>query len=64
MERLEEEKATENYDSQAMKYLSILLIPLVLLGAVYCLLYLSYKRYCSAMNLYAVIFYNLAGILG
>ncbi|XP_011403233.1 PREDICTED: cleft lip and palate transmembrane protein 1-like protein [Amphimedon queenslandica] len=47
MERLEEEKVTENYDSQAMKYLSILLIPLVLLGAVYCLLYLSYKSWYS-----------------
>lgn len=38
------EKETENYDSLAMRYLGIVLLPLVILGAVYCLLYLNYKR--------------------
>ena len=42
--RLKVEQETESYDSEAMRYLSYLLIPLVTAGAVYQLLYSSYKR--------------------
>ena len=44
-ERLEVEQQTEMYDSEAMGYLSYILYPLVIAGAVYQLLYSSYKRY-------------------
>ncbi len=42
--RLDSEKATDSYDSEAMQYLSYLLYPLVVAGAVYQLVYSSYKR--------------------
>ncbi|XP_041375751.1 cleft lip and palate transmembrane protein 1-like protein [Gigantopelta aegis] len=42
-----EEKETEAYDSQAMKYLSYLLYPLCLAGAVYSLLYVQHKSWYS-----------------
>ena len=38
------ETETEGYDSEAMQYLSYLLYPLLLAGAVYQLLYTSYTR--------------------
>ncbi len=40
----QEEHATEQYDSQSMKYLSYLLYPLCLAGAFYSLLYTSHRR--------------------
>ena len=40
----EAEKQTESYDSEAVKKLSYVLIPLVLAGAVYQLLFSTYKR--------------------
>ena len=43
-ERLKAEEQTEAYDSEAMKYLSYVLYPLVIAGAVYQLVYSSYKR--------------------
>lgn len=45
--KLESEKATDEFDSQAMKYLSYLLYPLCIGGAVYSLLYLSYRSWYS-----------------
>ena len=44
-ERLEVERQTEKFDSEAMSYLSYILYPLVVAGAVYQLVYSSYKRY-------------------
>ena len=41
----DKEKETEAFDSQAMKYLSFLLAPLCIGGAVYSLLYTPHKRY-------------------
>ncbi|XP_028673825.2 lipid scramblase CLPTM1L [Erpetoichthys calabaricus] len=43
----ESEKRTEQYDTQAMKYLSFLLYPLCLGGAVYSLVYVKYKSWYS-----------------
>lgn len=45
--KLESEKATDEFDSQAMKYLSYLLYPLCIGGAIYSLLYLSYRSWYS-----------------
>ncbi|KAF1765009.1 hypothetical protein GCK72_004960 [Caenorhabditis remanei] len=42
-----EENETDSIDSQAMKYLSILLIPLVIGGAIYSLLYVPHKSWRS-----------------
>ncbi|EGT56051.1 hypothetical protein CAEBREN_26358 [Caenorhabditis brenneri] len=42
-----EENETDSIDSQAMKYLSVLLIPLVIGGAVYSLLYVPHKSWRS-----------------
>eukprot|EP00731_Ephydatia_muelleri_P035336 Em0115g4a len=44
---LKVEQETEQYDSQAMRYLSYALYPLVLIGAVYSLFYSSYKSWYS-----------------
>ncbi|XP_025126524.2 lipid scramblase CLPTM1L isoform X2 [Bubalus kerabau] len=41
----ESERRTEEYDAQAMKYLSYLLYPLCIGGAVYSLLNIKYKRW-------------------
>ncbi|XP_064598967.1 lipid scramblase CLPTM1L-like [Liolophura sinensis] len=43
----DKEKETNQFDSQAMKYLSYVLYPLCLAGAVYSLLYLQYKSWYS-----------------
>ncbi|KAL3860326.1 hypothetical protein ACJMK2_010465 [Sinanodonta woodiana] len=43
----EKEKETENFDSQAMKYLLYLLYPLCLGGAVYSLFYVEHKSWYS-----------------
>ncbi|XP_012944490.1 cleft lip and palate transmembrane protein 1-like protein [Aplysia californica] len=43
----EKEKETEQFDSQAMKYLSYVLYPLCLGGAVYSLLYVQHKSWYS-----------------
>ncbi|XP_066445018.1 lipid scramblase CLPTM1L-like [Eleutherodactylus coqui] len=43
----ESEKKTEEYDTQAMKYLSYLLYPLCVGGAVYSLLNVRYKSWYS-----------------
>ncbi|XP_066572080.1 lipid scramblase CLPTM1L [Amia ocellicauda] len=43
----ESERRTEEYDTQAMKYLSYLLYPLCIGGAVYSLLYVKYKSWYS-----------------
>lgn len=46
--RSKEEKATDEYDSKFMKYLSIyLLYPLVICGAIYSLLYTEHKSWFS-----------------
>lgn len=42
-----EEDETDSIDSQAMKYLSILLVPLVIGGAIYSLLYVPHKSWRS-----------------
>ncbi|UMM16533.1 hypothetical protein L5515_013502 [Caenorhabditis briggsae] len=42
-----EEDETDSIDAQAMKYLSILLVPLVIGGAVYSLLYVPHKSWRS-----------------
>ena len=42
--RGEAEAESEGYDSEAMRYLSYLLYPLVLAGAVYQLMYTSFTR--------------------
>ena len=39
-----EENKTNNFDSEALRYLSYILYPLCIGGAIYSLLYLSYKR--------------------
>ena len=57
-ERLEVEQQTEMYDSEAMGYLSYILYPLVAAGAVYQLVYSSYKRYVSHLG------YNASGMPG
>uniref|UniRef100_A0A8V0Y4M1 Lipid scramblase CLPTM1L n=1 Tax=Gallus gallus TaxID=9031 RepID=A0A8V0Y4M1_CHICK len=44
------EKKTEEYDTQAMKYLSYLLYPLCIGGAAYSLLNVKYKRYCKSIK--------------
>ena len=46
-QQLASEQQTDSYDSQAMKQLSYILIPLVIGGAIYSLMYLSYKRFVS-----------------
>lgn len=43
----ESERRTEEYDTLAMKYLSFLLYPLCIGGAVYALIYLRYKSWYS-----------------
>ncbi|XP_048849068.1 cleft lip and palate transmembrane protein 1-like protein [Brienomyrus brachyistius] len=43
----ESEKRTEEYDAQAMKYLSYLLYPLCIGGAAYALIYVKYKSWYS-----------------
>nr|XP_014349944.1 PREDICTED: cleft lip and palate transmembrane protein 1-like protein [Latimeria chalumnae] len=43
----ESEKKTEKYDTQAMHFLSYILYPLCIGGAVYSLLYVSYKSWYS-----------------
>uniref|UniRef100_A0A8R1DWX1 Lipid scramblase CLPTM1L n=1 Tax=Caenorhabditis japonica TaxID=281687 RepID=A0A8R1DWX1_CAEJA len=43
----QEEDETDSIDSQAMKYLSVLLIPLVIGGAIYSLLYVPHKSWRS-----------------
>ena len=43
-EKLDAEKETESYDQEAMRKLSYVLVPLILVGAVYQLLFSSYKR--------------------
>ena len=49
-EKLEAEKQTESYDSEAMMKLSYaVLIPLVIGGAVYQLLFSSYKRWVTVI---------------
>ncbi|CAG5130854.1 unnamed protein product, partial [Candidula unifasciata] len=45
--RSEKEKETESFDSQAMKYLSYVLYPLCLGGAVYSLIYVQHKSWYS-----------------
>ncbi|XP_071815788.1 lipid scramblase CLPTM1L-like [Apostichopus japonicus] len=45
--KLDSEKATDEFDSQAMRYLSYILYPLCIAGAVYSLLYVSYKSWYS-----------------
>lgn len=42
--RAEQEEQTESYDSQAMHYLSYVLYPLVVGGAIYQLVYSSHRR--------------------
>ncbi|CAI2340381.1 unnamed protein product [Caenorhabditis sp. 36 PRJEB53466] len=42
-----EENETDSIDAQAMKYLSVLLVPLVIGGAVYSLLYVPHKSWRS-----------------
>ena len=44
---LEAEKTTEKFDSEAMRYLSYILIPLLLGGAIYSLLYTPHKSWKS-----------------
>ncbi|XP_028409930.1 cleft lip and palate transmembrane protein 1-like protein [Dendronephthya gigantea] len=46
-EKSSEEKETEEFDSQAMKYLSYGLYPLVVIGAVYSLLYQPHRSWYS-----------------
>ena len=55
-ERLEVERQTEKFDSEAMSYLSYILYPLVVAGAVYQLVYSSYKRYVPHLG------YNASGV--
>ena len=55
-ERLEVERQTEKFDSEAMSYLSYILYPLVVAGAVYQLVYSSYKRYVPYLG------YNASGV--
>lgn len=43
----DKEKETEQFDSQAMKYLSYLLLPLVIGGAIYSLFYVPHKSWYS-----------------
>ncbi|KAL5012184.1 hypothetical protein ScPMuIL_010735 [Solemya velum] len=43
----DEEKKTEAFDSQAMKYLSYLLYPLCIGGAIYSLMYVQHKSWRS-----------------
>lgn len=40
-----EERDTENFDSQGMRYLAVLLTPLCIAGALYSLLYIPHKRF-------------------
>ena len=42
-----EAEETEKFDSEAMQYLSYILIPLLILGAVYSLLYTPHKSWTS-----------------
>lgn len=44
---LKEEQTTEKFDSEAMRYLSYILVPLLLGGAVYSLLYTPHKSWKS-----------------
>eukprot|EP00118_Oscarella_pearsei_P001954 m.8995 g.8995 ORF g.8995 m.8995 type:complete len:531 (+) comp21015_c0_seq1:75-1667(+) len=41
------EKETEKWDSEAMKYLSYILYPLLIVGAIYSLVYVKYKSWYS-----------------
>lgn len=47
------EVRTRKFDAESMRYLSYLLYPLVIGGAIYSLLYQPHKRYVSVMNLSA-----------
>ena len=50
---LASEQQTDSYDSQSMKYLYYILIPLVIGDTIYSLMYLSYyKRFVSILCLY------------
>lgn len=53
-ERLKVELETELYDSEAMRYLSYVLFPLVIAGAVYQLLYSRYKR-CAMLSRWWIV---------
>ena len=44
---LEAEQTTEKFDSEAMRYLSFILVPLLIGGAVYSLLYTPHKSWKS-----------------
>jgi phosphate starvation-inducible membrane PsiE len=46
-DQLKQEQVTDEYDSQCMRYIGVVLIPLVIAGSIYCLLYLRYKSWYS-----------------
>ncbi|EDV25935.1 uncharacterized protein TRIADDRAFT_24450 [Trichoplax adhaerens] len=46
-QRSKAEQESESYDLEAIRYLSYFLYPLVLIGAIYCLIYNSYKSWYS-----------------
>lgn len=46
----QEEAETEQYDSLSMKYLSCVLYPLCLGGAIYSLIYTSHRRYTFSFS--------------
>ena len=50
--RNKEEAETEQYDSLSMKYLSYVLYPLCIVGAIYSLLYTSHRRYANYVYFY------------
>lgn len=53
----EEERDTENFDSQGMRYLALLLTPLCIGGAIYSLLYIPHKR-LKRKEFFSLIFFK------